>query len=76
VYAAAGCLCQLSPMDDNNRATECTGAICCYDPQANSCACGTVPCGASEKPVTSCSIEQLACDQGRHRVTTCTVPKP
>jgi hypothetical protein len=75
VAAGAGCLCQLSPMDDNNRATTCTGEICCYDPNVNSCSCGTVPCVPSEQQVPSCTIAQLGCDQGGHRVDACSVAK-
>jgi hypothetical protein len=76
VTAGAGCLCQLSPMDDRNRATDCQGATCCYDPSDNRCSCATTACRPSEKQVPSCTIEQLGCDQGRHRVEACTVPKP
>lgn len=76
VPLAVGCLCQLSPMDDQNRATECTGEKCCYDPIGNTCSCGSVACRPEEKQVTSCTIEQLVCDQGRHRVEACMVPKP
>lgn len=75
VAAGAGCLCQLSPIDDNNRATECTGEKCCYDPMSNRCSCGSAPCTGPEKPVPSCTIAQLGCDQG-HRVEACSVPKP
>jgi len=74
--AGAGCLCQLSAIDENDRSVECTGPICCYDPLSNNCSCGTVACRAQEKQVTTCTINELACDKGEHRVESCTVKKP
>jgi hypothetical protein len=63
-------------MDDPPLATECTGAICCYDPTTVSCNCGTVPCQPGETKVASCTIAALGCEAGLHHVDTCTVPKP
>jgi hypothetical protein len=74
--AGDGCLCELGAMDDQMRATECTGATCCYDPMLNSCSCGTVPCSPEETKVASCSIAVLGCPPALHHVDTCTVPKP
>ena len=71
-----GCLCQLGPMDDQDRATECTGTNCCYDSMDNSCTCGTVACTPEETKVASCTIAALGCAAGLHHVDTCTVPKP
>jgi hypothetical protein len=75
IAAGAGCLCQLSPMDDNNRATTCSGETCCYDPKTNDCSCGTIPCANSEQKVPTCTIAQLGCGQGTHHVEACSVPK-
>lgn len=75
VAAGAGCLCQLTATDDQNRPTECTGAICCADPAESSCNCGTVPCANGEKQVAKCTIDALECGPGKRRVESCSVPR-
>jgi hypothetical protein len=76
VSAGDGCLCELGPMDDRARPTECTGQFCCYDPKLVSCACGSVACRPEETQVTSCTIAPFGCPTGQHHVDTCNVPKP
>jgi hypothetical protein len=75
VAAGAGCLCELSPMDDQNRPTTCTGAVCCADPTGGTCSCGSTACMPGEQQVASCTIDALACTDGKHRVDACTVAK-
>lgn len=75
VATGGGCLCQLTPMDDRDRSTECNGTTCCYDPMLNSCSCGASPCRPDETQVPTCTIDQIACRPGLHRVESCTIPK-
>ncbi len=78
IAAGAGCLCQLGSVDENMRATTCTGAVCCLDPTEPSCTCDpsdTSKCMPGETQVPTCNIDVLACGNGKHHVESCTLPK-
>lgn len=73
VPITTGCHCQLSAIDDQDRATECTGDICCKDPMYGSCDCGPAPCAPGQEKVSSCTLAALSCGSGLHRITACSV---
>lgn len=69
------CQCQLTGIDDRGRAAECNGAFCCADPRTSTCICRSTRCLPQENAVPSCTIDQIECSTGRHRVESCAAPK-
>jgi hypothetical protein len=73
------CLCELSPMDNQDRATECPGGNgihCCAAQGGVSCNCSPAPCLPTDNEVGSCGIAQLKCDTGEHQVDACSERSP
>jgi hypothetical protein len=65
---ADGCACTL--YDGPAELSTCNGPICCLD--ADTCRCGSKPCGSLSTPVDSCTLATIGCPPSQKHVTTCT----
>jgi hypothetical protein len=79
VPIGGGCMCELSTMDYEHRATECPGGPgihCCVDQTKASCTCSSNTCLATDTVVSKCDITPLECGSGTHQVDSCSLRGP
>ncbi len=69
VGTSDGCSCGLSGSTPEN--STCRTGFCCADQEG--CRCRAQPCYDFETPVSSCSIDVVACKRGQVRVESCSL---